>query len=305
MINGGYGVSSPPAAAGGGYSFTWADATARMAQAVTSNEFGQRGYQQDMQLGYEAVEDGAGGFRWARLNDPRVVMRRGLFPVNNAANFTVDGLATAAPTTPLGSGVSARNASAGTNKATRQTRAGLATVAGAGNRASCRFGGSDAANNPLVPTAGFRSRVATVLNNTSANASWTTMAFGDALFGGAANPNAQTNVLAMGRFAQANLQIYCNDAAGLCTEQDCGASFPAITQGEGYELEVFTWDGTEWVAQVTRVNTGDAFSATFSSNLPAAAQGGFGWFVNNVGDAASINATDIVYWIGEYFNVSP
>ncbi len=304
MINGGYGVSSPPAAAGGGYSFTWANAQARSAQAVTSNEFGQKGYQSDMQLGYQVVEDGAGGFRWARLDDPRVVMRRALFPINNAVTFTADGLITAVPTTPLGSGVSARNASAGSNKATRQNRGGLATTAGAGNRASCRFGSSDAVNNPLVPSAGFRSRVATVLNNASANAYWTTMAFGDALFNAASpiNPNTQTNILAMGRFAQANLQIYCNDAAGLCTEQDCGASFPAMTQGEGYELEVFTWNGTTWVAQVTRVNTGAAASFTFAANLPAALQGGFGWYVNNGVDAASINATDVVYWIGEYFN---
>lgn len=280
------------------YEWTWTNATERTATAITTSDIGKRGYQSDMQLGYAVVSDGAGGVLFARQDDPRFPFKRFISPINNSLLATVHGVQSAI-TSPIGSGVSTRNASAGATRATRQTRLGSTTAGTANSVQAIRWGSTDAQNNPCVPSAGFRSRVSTVVTAVAANLGWNTQAFTGAAQTANANPNTHLDFVGMGRGAEANVQIYCNDGAGAAAQVDCGASFPAATAGEGYELEVLTLDGTAWVAQVTRVNTGQAFSTTFTSGLPTSAQGGPAWFQSNFASAVACQV-DIVGWVGEF-----
>lgn len=290
---------SNPTGGSGGINYSWANATIRTAQAIAIDDVGNIGYQEDMQLFYR-VEESPTGVRWGRMEDSRITHKKFTAPINN--NTTISNIGLGAGSLASGS-ATAKNALSGTNQATRCIRLGLDSGAGAGNFVSYRQAINDASNIYLVPLAGFRSRISTTLV-CSANMFWSIKAFGVTAFAVSANPNAQVNVLSMGRGTEANVQIYCNDGAGLCTQFDCGASFPSVTTGEGYELEVFVPPGaTEWAAQVTRINTGEAVSTSFNSNLPSnAVAGGPSWFASNNTDVGPVSA-DHNYFIAEYFGI--
>ena len=280
------------------YKWFWANATARTAETLSISDLGLEGYQLDMELAYKVVGDGSGGVTLARLDDPRFPLKRFIIPLNNSTVSTsVLGVNSAVFTSP-GGGFSARNASAGTNVATRQTRFGFDTPAIINQNETAVWGNPETNNNPLVPSAGFRARSGVVLIG-SANMYWNLQIYTAAKQSANVDPNTQLNFVGMGRGTESNVQIYHNDGSGLATQIDCGSNFPATTTGEGYNIEVFTFSGTTWAVQVTRVNTGHAFSTSFSSDLPTPLQGGPAWFLTNLSDAV-IDAADIVGFVSEH-----
>ena len=84
-----------------------------------------------------------------------------------------------------------------------------------------------------------------------------------------------TNIIGMGSDAtDTNLQIFHNDASGVATKIDLGASFPAnktgaVANGIGYQLELYApLGGTTVNYRVTRLTDGLQTSGTITTNLP-------------------------------------
>lgn len=286
-----YEVSGTAAAIPVSYAWTWTDATDRLAEAVDISELGLYGYQQDMKLAYQLVNS-AGTLIWAKIQDPQVKVWRRMFALNNST--TAPTILGASAFAPVGVAV-ARNASAGATRATRQIRYGLNTAAGAGSTSKAQTASSDATMNQMVRASGYRLFTSCVLNGVSANMRWCLAGYISVTPAANINPNTLVNWIGIGRGAEANLQIYHNDAAGVSTQIDLGASFPAVTAGEGYELDILTENGTDYAVQVTRVNTLGAFSTTFNTNVPASAEGGTCWYFGNNTDAVAVGV-DPVFW---------
>lgn len=282
--------------------WTWANATARKAQVLTLADLRRIGRQVDMDLYYQVVSNGAGGVSLMPLPDPRIPgeqVRRAI-PANNVGVVPTTIGVSAPLTTPSGT-IAARSAGAGSTVATKMVRTGLQTAAGAGNRCCQIMGSSLANNNAMLPGSGLRSWTACALNTVSSAARWAMAGFdgggasGIGSISSAVNPNTFLNWIGIGRSNEANLQLYHNDGSGTSTQIDLGANFPSNTAGEGYILELYTENGTVWVAQVTRINTGHAASHTLTTNLPATADGGPVWYAHNNTDAVVV-ACDIVGW---------
>lgn len=265
------------------YTWQWADADARMAQALTAADAGKRGYQVDMDLAYEVAPF---SLAWTRLEDPRIGPKRTATARNN--------IAIAPSLVGLDWGVTsgtnvARQASSGATVSTRQVRAGYDSGAGAASRIVYWPAASAAANNSCVPAAGFRSRIRVVLNTTSGAMRWFAAAYVSTVVAANVDPNTILDVVSIGRGAtDANLQLYHNNGAGAAVQVDLGASFPAATAGEGYELEVYAPNATSWRAQVTALNTGLATSRTFTTDIPSTLQGGPLFYGCNNTDAVSV-----------------
>jgi hypothetical protein len=72
-----------------------------------------------------------------------------------------------------------------------------------------------------------------------------------------------------------NLQIFHNDALGIATKIDLGASFPAnktgaVSNAIGYQLELYAPFGATTVNyRVTKLTDGTQVTGTISTNLPA------------------------------------
>lgn len=84
-----------------------------------------------------------------------------------------------------------------------------------------------------------------------------------------------TNIIGMGSDAtDTNLQIFHNDASGVATKIDLGASFPAnktgaVANGIGYQLELYAPLGATTVNyRVTKLTDGTQVTGTISTNLP-------------------------------------
>jgi len=87
---------------------------------------------------------------------------------------------------------------------------------------------------------------------------------------------SQTNIIGLGSdVGDTNLQIFHNDATGVATKIDLGASFPAnktgaVANGVGYQLELYAPFGATTVNyRVTKLTDGTQVTGTISSNLPA------------------------------------
>ena len=85
-----------------------------------------------------------------------------------------------------------------------------------------------------------------------------------------------TNIIGMGSdVGDTNLQIFHNDASGVATKIDLGASFPAnktgaVANGIGYQLELYAPLGATTVNyRVTRLTDGTQVTGTISTDLPA------------------------------------
>ena len=87
-------------------------------------------------------------------------------------------------------------------------------------------------------------------------------------------PSTQISCVGMGwDAADANVQIMHNDATGVCTKVDLGASFPVpvLDRTQLYRLDMASNPGTtqavDWT--VTNLNSGAIASGTITTNLPA------------------------------------
>ncbi len=281
-----------------GASWTWANGTARTAQSISTDDIGKRGYQTDMQLWYTVESDGIGGVQLCRQSDPRFPFKRWIAPINNSALVTVQGVQNTI-TAPVGSGVLARDAGAGTTLAERQIRLNHDTASSANSNQAVRISSTDAQNNHLIPSVGFRITLGTVIVAQS-TMMWNVQLITSAIQT-SGNPNTHTQFIGFGRGAESNVQIYSR-AAGSVTQVDCGSGFPAATTGEGFNAELFWWPATPTpivVVQVTNVNSRAAFSTTLAANLPTLTLGGPGWFVTN-GAGGGVAASDIVGMLSEH-----
>lgn len=86
------------------------------------------------------------------------------------------------------------------------------------------------------------------------------------------NPSTASNFVGVGTDAgDANLSIFTNDAAGTATKIPLGANFPDHTlSADVYELVLYAPPAASWVGvEVTRLNTGDRFRTTLTTDLPA------------------------------------
>jgi hypothetical protein len=88
---------------------------------------------------------------------------------------------------------------------------------------------------------------------------------------GNSEPSALTNIIGVGLdAADTTLQIMHNDAAGVATKINLGASFPESTNTALYELALYCASGLSVVNyEVTNLSTGVSASGQITTNLPA------------------------------------
>jgi hypothetical protein len=89
---------------------------------------------------------------------------------------------------------------------------------------------------------------------------------------GAVNSSTLLNILGIGYDGgDTNWAMFNNDGSGSATKTDLGVNFPCTTQSvDVYELSMFAPPNSTTVKwAVTRLNTGDFASGTFSSDIPA------------------------------------
>lgn len=91
---------------------------------------------------------------------------------------------------------------------------------------------------------------------------------------GGAEPSTAINCVFFGfDSTDSNIQLMTNDGSGTCTKTDLGASFPAprSTGGELYEATFSCNAGDSGIAvTLKKLSTGATYSATVTSNIPAA-----------------------------------
>jgi hypothetical protein len=103
---------------------------------------------------------------------------------------------------------------------------------------------------------------------------------------------AQVNMIGIGRSSsESNVQFYYNDASGTATQIDLGASFPAGTVSIGYELDLYSPDGTtSYTYNLRHLDTHVEISGVVNSNLPASGtQTSIVWYGSNNADAVAIS----------------
>ena len=114
------------------------------------------------------------------------------------------------------------------------------------------------------------------------------------------SPSSLTNCIIIGNdSADANLQIMHNDAAGVCTKIDLGASFPAANTSAVYESIFFASPNATTVQyRVTRLDTGAVASGTLSTDLPSNTTF-LAWhaYMNNGGTASAVVLEIMRYYL--------
>jgi hypothetical protein len=85
------------------------------------------------------------------------------------------------------------------------------------------------------------------------------------------NPSSLTNMIGVGfDNGDANFQIMYNDASGTATKVDTGIPVPSTDRTGVFELAMFCNPGESILYfEFTRVDTGDVFTATATTDLPA------------------------------------
>jgi hypothetical protein len=239
------------------WDWVWADAAARTAQVVAANQVGGKGFQVDLQLGYELL--GVGPTRWGPLPDPSMGALRNHSAIPNSVS---GGLGLIALSISNGTAM-ARNQT-NTNVLTRMARVGVVSSAVAGNVAIIR----SPVQGGFAFAGGFRWRSQYGLAITSP-AQWWFMGFDGVPAAAGADPATFTSCVGFGRSAgDANVQLIHNDGAGAAVKVDLGASFPALGTDQAHEIELYSFDGTSFSWQFTRLNTGAVISGTFNTDLP-------------------------------------
>lgn len=238
------------------YQWTWADAAERLAEAVGASDVLSLGYQADIALGFQLL--GEGPSRWGSEPDPAMGIPRTLTTFNNGTSLS--GNLSASVTL----GTATARAQAATNAATMLTRLGALTAAGAGSIALLRS--NTGAGFSLM--GGCRFRTQFTLGAVSASMRWFA-GMSSTIPVGNVDPATFVNSIGVGRGnGEANVQLYHNDGAGVATQIDLGADFPAATLDSAYEFEFYTFSGAEITYQLTNLSTGAAVSGVAASNLP-------------------------------------
>lgn len=275
------------------WQWTWANATERLATLASTEQIGRQGYQTDLAQPFGLLDiTGGAPNRWSLLNPNDVIAWREAFAQNNTTVMVQPGIGLTSITgTPL-----ARACTQG-NVLTQQSRWGITTAAGAGSLAQARNGVNIG---PGIYT-GLRMQLTIGLAAVSANMRWYA---GVGPFAAATNvnPNTFTDALGIGRNAQGNLQFYNNDAAGLCTETDLGASFPAATVNTVYELWLYAALGAAaWTYNVRNVGSAAEISGVVNTNIMNSATSLMSslFFLSNNTDAAVVGLDIMNYKIGQ------
>lgn len=278
----------------GPFRWVWANAAARIAQSVVAAEIGFYGYQVDIALEYQLLA--VGPTRWGPMMDPAMGVER-VIAVRNGANTYV-GAGYGIDAFPVSGSTVARPAG-GATPSLRLIRVGQVTGGGAGSTAIVRI----LTNSGAPCEQGARLRAKVVLDAVTAAERWF---FGvcDAIGAANVNPNTFLNSIGIGRGAgEANLQLFHNDNAGLATQVDLGAAFPAISANLAYELEIYTLAGTSYGVQVRNVDSEAQISLTLAADLPIVS-GLLNWcmYSSNNTDAASVGLclASIRMWQREY-----
>lgn len=247
------------------FRWNWADAAERLAETPNpAYEGGLFGYQADIQAVYQLLANGP--VRWARQPDGLASVPLGFYCSPNTDPTTGATYIGTTPSIVASGGVLV--APNGANYATRLARGAFATAPGAGSisRWSAVQGGGGGVNSAN----GWRQFYRFVINNgagASATMRWFAGTSGTVPAANV-NPNTYLNAIGLGRTGvEANVQLFHNDAAGVATQIDLGANFPH-GNGEGYELELFTEDGTDYRYQVTNLNTSAQVSGILAADIP-------------------------------------
>jgi len=253
----GYGVSSPQVP----YQWVWADATARVAQSVTSSQVGFRGFQTD--IGLEYVLLSSSPVKWG-TEYPNDTFRQ-LWP--NYPNVSGTALLN-----PFGGGLfngtGTTPAMTGTTVSEQIPRATSLSAAGAGSLANFRYSG---ALTPLCEM-GYRYNMIFTIEKQSGVNERRFNGIGPALTVNI-NPNNIINCIGVGREeGDTNLSMFWNDGAGVATKTPLGANFPANANLLGYTLDLWGRIGAASIAwQVTSLNNRlKSISGVASSNIMAA-----------------------------------
>ena len=256
----GGGVSAGQVARARTYWWEWDNATARRAQSVSADDVGSIGYQQDIALAYQLV--GVSPSRWAPLADPAMGPPRETVVVPQSTTPTNVGLAMV-----VISGTATGRSQSTTNRSTQVARMQVLTAAGAGSSAVYRSQTSVLA---YASSGGIRRRFVGVPGTVSASMRWY-MGVMLGTFTGNVDPDTATHAVGIGcsGAADVNLQLYHNDGTGTCTKVDLGAAFPAATADTGYQLDLYTFDGSSWGYNVRNLNTDDEVSGDLSADIPA------------------------------------
>ena len=227
--------------------------------------------------------------------------------VNNGYRVTVAGPNQTNPSN-LGlatvnvSGTATSRALADTNYFTRRGRTGSVSSASAGSHAAFRAGNGQLT---LMRDIGFRFRIrfgvsdaATVANSRVFCGYSSTATIGNV------EPSSLLHVIGIGADAgEANLSLLNNDGSGTCTKTalgtgSLGGSAPAQTlTTDVYELSVVCAPAGNPSYRVERLNTGDVWTGTISSDLPTGTQGLYGNVWRNNGSTALAVGVDLFGWI--------
>lgn len=237
------------------YQWQWANAAARVASLVSAAQIGRKGYQTDIAREYQRI----GAARWGELADPQLgplkLSEGGDTNLVNALGYT--------GSVGIAAGTLTQRPSTSGSRGTAMLRTDITTAAGAGSQAAFR---SSSVINP-IPSQGFRFVTHVELSAASANVRWFA-GLSATLSVANVNPNTFLNSCGIGRGnGEANLQLFHNDGAGVATQVDLGASFPAATANVAFQFQLYTVDGTSIVYQVLNLNTLAEISGTLTTDL--------------------------------------
>lgn len=262
------------------YDWVWANATERLATDLFSGQVGRVGYQTDLELEYELLDDSP--LRWGPVPPTDC-------PLNVWHGWTA--LAQNAGGTHMGCNGGAFVGTAGARTPTAGSagsellRFENLSAAGAGSSALYSANGAKVAFN-------FRSIFRGTLGSVSGAMRWFMgWQLGGGLAPGNVNPNTFTDCIGIARClgTDANVQLIHNDAAGVATQVDLGASFPAATLNVGYELRTLSPALGSWRWAVRNLNTGAEVSGTLAANIPSVAGLIPSFYVNNNTDAVAVS----------------
>lgn len=142
---------------------------------------------------------------------------------------------------------------------------------------------------------GFRYQAKVVNGVVSTNRKWH-MGLSSTIPAGAnVDPNTLLDSILIGRSSSsdANLQLYTNDGAGTAVKTDLatlsGLAFPSNTVDIGYELQVYSLDGTFYGWQVRHLDSGAEVSGRLAtSDRPGTGKLLWSWYTTDGGDTTQV-----------------
>jgi len=258
----------------GGYAWTWANSQERIATVVSAADVGKVGWQSDLGRPYTCV--GTSAVIWGEGKDTKWGYERSANWIND---FWLD---TGIYVSIGGTAVMGQSNIAPTNRA-ESVKHGYVqpTVAGA-----CSTYTDGTRNGGARVAYGIRYRGMTLQRASGDGAAASTWWFGisGSIPGSAVVSVPPVNSFVVGRInGSSNLQVRAvGSSATDIQTMDLGANFPGSLLGEGYDIEVYSLNGSEYVYSVIRVNTGHAASGVVSSGfLPLTSAPSMGGFYAN------------------------